>query len=92
MSKLSDYILDRQLNAMRLNGKRGGADRAASSGGDRAIAVFNPFTGQAIGAVPKATLEEVKATLAQAQACKPNLSRFERAAILNRAAAINASS
>jgi acyl-CoA reductase-like NAD-dependent aldehyde dehydrogenase len=38
--------------------------------------------------VPKATLEEVRATFAQAHAAHPQLSRFERAAILNKAAAI----
>ncbi len=91
MSEIADFILDHQLNAMRLNGKRVGSDRAVRGGGDRVIAVFNPFTAQQIGTVPKATLDEVKATFAQAQAYKPSLSRFERAAILNKAAAIVAS-
>ncbi len=81
------YVLDRHLNAMRLCGQQVGAKRS----GDRAIAVFNPFTEAQLGTVPKATLEEVKNTFARAHAYKPDLSRFERAAILNKAAAIIAS-
>ncbi len=78
------YIRDHQLNTMRLAGRKVGAERT----GDRAIEVFNPYTGQLIGTVPKATLEEVRNTFAKAHAYKPSLSRYERAAILNRAAAI----
>ena len=81
---IEQFILDHQLNAMRLLGRKVGADRTA----DRSIAVFNPYSGQQIGSVPKATLEEVREVFAQAAACKPQLTRFERAAILNKAAAI----
>ena len=42
--------------AMRIAGKHVGADRV----GDRAIEVFNPYTGLCIGSVPKATIEEVR--------------------------------
>lgn len=84
MSTINQYILDNQLNAMRIAGKKVGADRS----GDRAIAVFNPFTEKQIGTVPKATLEEVRQTYAFAHAYHSKLSRFDRAAILNRAAAI----
>ena len=84
MNPIQQYILDHQLNAMRLCGRQVGADRT----GDRAIAVFNPFTQQQIGSVPKATLEEVRQTFATAHAYQPKLTRFERAAILNKAAAI----
>ena len=84
MSLIQQYILDHHLNAMRLGGRQVGADRS----GDRAIAVFNPFTEQQIGSVPKATLEEVRQTFAAAHAYQPKLTRFERAAILNKAAAI----
>ncbi len=80
----NDYIRDHALNAMRLAGRRVGAERS----GDRVIEVFNPYTGQRIGTVPKATLQEVRDTIAQAHACKPSLTRYERAAILNRAAAL----
>ncbi len=78
------YIRDHQLHTMRLAGRRVGAERS----GDRVIEVFNPYTGQRIGTVPKATLEEVRDTIARAHACQPSLTRYERAAILNRAAAL----
>jgi phosphonoacetaldehyde dehydrogenase len=81
---IEQFILDNQLNAMRLVGAKVGADRS----GDRAIAVSSPYSGATIGTVPKATLEEVRATFAKAHAYRPTLTRFERAAILNRAAAI----
>ena len=81
---IDQFIRDTQLNAMRINGVKVGAERS----GDRAICVTNPYTGQVIGSVPKATLEEVRATFAKAHAYKPALTRFERAAILNKAAAI----
>ncbi len=84
MNSIQQYILDHQLNAMRLGGRKVGAERT----GDRCIAVFNPFTAEQIGSVPKATLDEVRSTFAAAHAYQPRLTRFERAAILNRAAAI----
>ncbi len=83
-SDIAAYIRDKQLNAMRLAGRKVGAERS----GERVIEVFNPYTEQLIGTVPKATLEEVRATFAEAHAYKPSLTRYERAAILNRAAAI----
>ncbi len=83
---IEQFILDNQLNAMRLGGRKVGADRSP----DRCIAVFNPYSGKQIGSVPKASLEEVRDTFAKAAAYKPTLTRFERAAILNRAAAIAA--
>ena len=81
---IDQFILDHQLNAMRLAGAKVGAGRS----GERTITVTNPYTGAAIGTVPKATLEEVRAVFAQAHAYRPTLTRFERAAILNKAAAI----
>ena len=84
MNSIQQYILDHQLNTMRLCGRKVGADCA----GERTIAVFNPFTEAQIGSVPKATLEQVRQTFAAAHAHQPKLTRFERAAILNRAAAI----
>ena len=83
-NSIQQYILDHQLNAMRLAGRKVGADRT----GDRAIAVFNPFTEEQIGTVPKATMDEARSTFATAHAYPPTLTRFERAAILNRAAAL----
>ncbi|MCW5644092.1 MAG: phosphonoacetaldehyde dehydrogenase [Rhodoferax sp.] len=81
---IDQFILDHQLNAMRLAGAKVGAGRS----GERTITVTNPYTGAAIGTVPKATLEEVRGVFAQAHAYRPTLTRFERAAILNKAAAI----
>ncbi len=69
---------------MRIAGKVVGADRA----GERCISVSNPYTGQAIGSIPKATLEEVRAAFSAAVAYRPRLTRFERANILDRAATI----
>ena len=83
-SDIAAYIRDHHLNSMRLAGRKVGAER----NGDRLIEVFNPYTEQLIGTVPKATLEEVRDTFARAHAYKPTLTRYERAAILNRAAAI----
>ena len=62
--------------AMRIGGEKIGADRQ----GDRVIEVFNPFTRQAIGSVPKATVEEVRnAPLRIAAGYKARLTRYERA-------------
>ncbi|MBX3585512.1 MAG: phosphonoacetaldehyde dehydrogenase [Ramlibacter sp.] len=79
---IEQYIRDHALDAMRLAGRKVGAGR------ERHIAVFNPYTGGQIGTVPKATLDEVRQTFATAHACRPVLTRFERAAILNKAAAL----
>jgi putative phosphonoacetaldehyde dehydrogenase len=55
---------------------------------DRLIEVFNPYTERMIGTVPKATVEDVQHAFAIARAFKSKLTRFERSAILNKAAAI----
>ena len=67
-------------HGMRIAGETVGADR----GGERCIVVRNPFTRQAIARVPKATLAEVRRAFEIAQAFRPRLTRFERAAILDR--------
>ena len=69
---------------MRIAGKSVGSDRV----GDRCIPVANPYTGRQIGSVPKATIEEVRAAFATAAAHRSRLTRFDRANILDRAAAI----
>ena len=71
-------------SGMRLAGERIGADR----GGERSIPVRNPFTGLVVGSVPKATLAEVRRAFDIAHAFRPRLTRFERASILNRTAAL----
>ncbi|MES3001278.1 MAG: phosphonoacetaldehyde dehydrogenase [Pseudomonadota bacterium] len=82
MDKPAQFIRDHQLGAMRIGGAKVGAGR------ERAIDVFNPFTSERIGTVPKATLEEVRQAFETAHAFRPTLTRYERAAILNKAAAI----
>jgi putative phosphonoacetaldehyde dehydrogenase len=70
--------------ALRIGGEKVGADR----GGDRRIRVRNPFSGQEVGSVPKATLDEVRHAFEIAHAYRPRLTRFERANILNRTAVL----
>ena len=65
--------------AMRIDGRR-------FEGNGRVIEVFNPFTNECIGSVPKATVDDIRQAFAVAHAYKPGLSRADRAEILNRAA------
>jgi putative phosphonoacetaldehyde dehydrogenase len=55
---------------------------------DRVIEVFNPYTRECIGTVPKASVDEVRAALARAHAHKSRLTRYERSRILDAAAAL----
>ncbi len=55
---------------------------------ERHIEVRNPFTRELVGTVPKASIEQVRQAFAAAHAYKPTLTRFERANILNKTAAI----
>ena len=80
MMDIEGLIKERQLDAMRSLGRKLGAGR------ERHIGVDNPFTQQRIGTVPKATLEEVRAAYAWANAYQPKLTRYERAAIMNKTA------
>jgi putative phosphonoacetaldehyde dehydrogenase len=57
----------------------------------RRIDVLNPYTGQAIGSVPKATVEDIRRAFAAAAAHRSKLTRYERSAVLRRAAEIIAS-
>lgn len=79
---IREFIAEQQLDAMRVGGRRLGAGREP----DRSIAVHDPFTGERLGQVPKATLEELRQAIAQAHAYVPRLTRYERAGILRRAA------
>ena len=56
--------------------------------GDGHFEVRNPYNGQVIGTVARATLAQVRETFEIARAYQPTLSRFDRANILNRAAAL----
>ncbi len=55
---------------------------------DRVIEVRNPFTGETVGTVPKATVDDVRRAFAFARPYRAKLSRYERSSILNRAAAL----
>jgi phosphonoacetaldehyde dehydrogenase len=54
--------------------------------GQRVIEVRNPYTGEVVGTVPKATRAEVAKAIAAAHAYRPKLSRYERASIMQKAA------
>jgi putative phosphonoacetaldehyde dehydrogenase len=74
-------ILDRQdirVEALRIGGEKVHTPRT--------IAVRNPYTGETVGTVAMATLEHVRRAYEIAHAYVPRLSRYERSAILNRAA------
>ncbi|KPU94911.1 phosphonoacetaldehyde dehydrogenase [Variovorax paradoxus] len=74
-------ILDRQdirVEALRIGGEKVHTPRT--------IAVRNPYTGETVGTVAMATLEDVRRAYEIAHAYVPRLSRYERSAILNRAA------
>jgi putative phosphonoacetaldehyde dehydrogenase len=58
-------------------------DRAQSQ---NVIEVRYPFTGEVVGTVPKAGVDEVRAAFAAAAAYKPTLTRFQRAQVMQRAA------
>jgi len=69
-----------RAEALRIDGKK--VER------DRMIEVRNPYDGKLVGTVPKATIEDVRQAYAVAQAYRSTLTRFERANILNKAAAL----
>ena len=71
---------DYRQESMRIAGER--------VAGDRVIEVRNPFTGDVVGTVPKATTEDIRRAFIIARAYKPSLTRFERSRILHRTAEI----
>jgi phosphonoacetaldehyde dehydrogenase len=54
----------------------------------RTFDVRNPYTGAIVGTVPLASVEQVRAAFAAARAYKPTLTRYQRAEILRKAAAL----
>jgi putative phosphonoacetaldehyde dehydrogenase len=72
---------DVRHEGFRLAGRQVGAGRAEH------IEVRNPYTGALVGTVPKATLDEVHEAFRIGHGYKARLTRFERANILNQAAA-----
>jgi len=55
---------------------------------ERIIEVFNPYTGDLVGTVPKASLDDVRRAFSIAKQYRSTLTRFERANILDKAAAL----
>ncbi len=60
-------------------------DRAQGHG---VIEVRNPYSGEVVDTVPKASVREVREAFAAARAYRPRLTRYERAAIMQKAAAL----
>ena len=69
-----------RAEAMRLGGERVTRDRV--------IEVFNPYTGELVGTVPRATVEDVRRAFAIARPYRSALTRHERSSILLKAAAL----
>jgi putative phosphonoacetaldehyde dehydrogenase len=84
MSNIAAFIREQGLDRMRIAGRKAGHGRD----GERVIPVFNPYTEERIGSVPKATLEEVREAFELAHAFRPRLTRAERAGILQKTAAL----
>ena len=55
---------------------------------EQVIEVLNPYNGELVGTVPKATLADVRRAFAYAHAYRARLTRYERSQILRRAAEI----
>ena len=84
MSQIASFIREQGLDRMRIAGRKAGHGRD----GERVIPVFNPYTEERIGSVPKATLDEVREAFELAHAFRPRLTRAERAGILQKTAAL----
>ena len=78
-----DRIKDSAL--FRTEALRIGGERVRT---ERGIDVLNPYNGERVGSVAMAGLEHVRRAMAIAYAYQATLSRYERAAILQRAAAL----
>ena len=73
-----------RTESLRIAGEKVGADR----GGDRVIEVHDPYGERLVGTVPNATLDEVRRAITIGHGYRSKLSRFQRSAILNKAAAL----
>ena len=69
--------------SMRIAGERVGSART--------LEVHNPYTGEVVGTVPRASVDDIRRAFAAARAYKPRLTRFERYEICRKAAEIIAS-
>jgi aldehyde dehydrogenase (NAD+) len=66
--------------AMRIAGERVRADRT--------LDVHNPYTGEVVGTVPRARVDDIRRAFAAARAYKPRLTRYERYEVCRKAAAL----
>jgi putative phosphonoacetaldehyde dehydrogenase len=82
---MSPHLRGRDSAAFRAETLRIGGERVGSP---RHADVFNPYTGERVGTIALASLDNVRAALAIGQGYRSTLSRYERAAILQRAAAL----
>ena len=78
-------ITPRDSDAFREEKLRIGGERLAR---ERTLDVVNPYTRERVGTVPLASVEDVRRAYAIAQGYRAQLTRYERAAILQRAAAL----
>jgi aldehyde dehydrogenase (NAD+) len=69
--------------SMRIAGERVGSART--------LDVHNPYTGEVVGTVPRASVDDIRRAFAVARAYKPTLTRYERYEICRKAAEIIAS-
>jgi aldehyde dehydrogenase (NAD+) len=69
--------------SMRIAGERVGSTRT--------LEVHNPYTGEVVGTVPRASVDDIRRAFAAARAYKPRLTRFERYEVCRKAAEIIAS-
>ena len=69
--------------SMRIAGERVGSVRT--------LDVHNPYTGEVVGTVPRASVDDIRRAFAAARAYKPRLTRFERYEVCRKAAEIIAS-
>ena len=77
--------LERAAENCRPEGMRIGGERVMS---ERVLKVFNPFTGELAGTVPRASVEDVRRAFAIAHAFRPALTRHGRAKVLEKAATL----
>jgi aldehyde dehydrogenase (NAD+) len=68
------------VEAMRIAGERVGAAQS--------LDVSNPYTGEVVGTVPRASVDDIRKAFAIARAYKPALTRYERYEICRKAAQI----
>jgi putative phosphonoacetaldehyde dehydrogenase len=68
------------LSTMRIAGER--------VGNPRSIEVRNPYTGDVVGTVPKATVDDVRRAFSIAKGYRPTLTRYQRYEIMHRASAL----